>query len=105
MGQCSQCGSSIPDGQSICSMCMGDIDHGSDGYYRQWAEQEMERERDNEQAQAEYEADQAQYEESQREQDAEAEFEREQQAMAEAEYEAAGRAAEEEAQHYEEEGY
>lgn len=37
MNNCSQCGSPIPDNQSICSMCMGDINHGSDGYYQQWA--------------------------------------------------------------------
>lgn len=49
MNTCSQCGSQIPDGQRICSMCMGDIDHGKDGYYRQWAEeQEMKREQQNE---------------------------------------------------------
>ena len=38
-------------------MCMGDIDHGSDGYYRQWVEEQMA----NEQAkndQANFEAQQ-----------------------------------------------
>ena len=35
------CGSSIPDGQTVCSMCYGDIDHGTDGYYREWAEKQM----------------------------------------------------------------
>jgi hypothetical protein len=31
-------------------MCYGDIDHGKDGYYRQWAEeQEQEQEREQEQ--------------------------------------------------------
>ncbi len=40
---CTSCGLPIPDGQgSSCSMCYGDIDHGSDGYYRQWAEREPE---------------------------------------------------------------
>lgn len=40
---CSSCGNSIPDGQgSSCSMCYGDIDHGTDGYYREWAEQQSE---------------------------------------------------------------
>ena len=38
MGYCVQCGSPIPDYQNTCSMCFGDIDHGSDGYYRKWAE-------------------------------------------------------------------
>lgn len=37
MNNCTQCGSPIPDGQSICSMCMGDISWGKDGYYEQWA--------------------------------------------------------------------
>ena len=47
MKHCSSCGSPIPDGQGkSCSMCYGDIDHGRDGYYRQWAE---EQERQNEQ--------------------------------------------------------
>ncbi len=42
MGSCSSCGSPIPDGQgSSCSMCYGDIGHGSDGYYQQWAEEQM----------------------------------------------------------------
>ena len=38
MGSCSQCGSSVPDGQGICSMCYGDPGHGSDGYYQEWLE-------------------------------------------------------------------
>jgi hypothetical protein len=29
-------------------MCYGDIDHGSDGYYRQWAEREEERTQERE---------------------------------------------------------
>jgi hypothetical protein len=38
MPNCTSCGSSIPNGQgSSCSMCYGDISHGSDGYYEQWA--------------------------------------------------------------------
>lgn len=37
MATCSSCGLEIPDGQgSSCSMCYGDIAHGTDGYYRQW---------------------------------------------------------------------
>jgi hypothetical protein len=36
MGCCSSCGSPVPDGQSICSMCYGDPAYGSDGYYEEW---------------------------------------------------------------------
>ena len=44
---CSSCGSPIPEGQgNSCSMCYGDINHGKDGYYREWAEQQ-EREREH----------------------------------------------------------
>lgn len=40
MPYCSSCGSPIPEGQgSSCSMCFGDIAHGKDGYYQQWAEE------------------------------------------------------------------
>ena len=46
MANCTSCGSPIPDGQGkSCSMCYGDIGHGNDGYYRDWAERQ-ERERD-----------------------------------------------------------
>lgn len=52
MNHCVQCGSRIPDGQRTCSMCYGDPDHGRDGYYKdylnqqaeQWAREEQERE-------------------------------------------------------------
>jgi hypothetical protein len=38
---CTSCGSWIPEGQgNICSMCYGDINYGSDGYYKQWAEEQ-----------------------------------------------------------------
>ena len=38
---CTSCGSPIPDGQGrSCSLCYGDIDHGRDGYYRAWAEEQ-----------------------------------------------------------------
>lgn len=54
MPNCTSCGSPIPEGQGkSCSMCFGDIDHGSDGYYREWAErmpdgeQEQEHEEDD----------------------------------------------------------
>jgi hypothetical protein len=42
---CVMCGAPIPTGQSACSMCYGDINHGSDGYYREWAEEQMRQER------------------------------------------------------------
>ena len=39
---CSSCGSPIPDGQgSCCSMCYGDIAYGRDGYYEQWALEQL----------------------------------------------------------------
>lgn len=35
---CKSCGEPIPDGQgNSCSMCYGDIGHGTDGYYEDWA--------------------------------------------------------------------
>jgi len=40
---CVMCGSPIPEdqGSKTCSMCYGDIDHGKDGYYRQYMEREQ----------------------------------------------------------------
>lgn len=58
MNSCSQCGSPIPVGQSVCSMCYGDIEFGKDGYYRQWAE---EQERRNTEAQQEHLQDHPDY--------------------------------------------
>jgi hypothetical protein len=49
MKNCSMCGSPIPDGQKVCSMCYGDIDYGGDGYYREWAENEMRRQEQEQQ--------------------------------------------------------
>jgi hypothetical protein len=51
---CSSCGSPIPEGQGkSCSMCYGDIDHGRDGFYRDWLESqssdEYERQKEEEQ--------------------------------------------------------
>lgn len=43
MNYCSCCGISIPDGQKVCSMCYGDISSGKDGYYEEWARNQMER--------------------------------------------------------------
>ena len=49
MPNCTSCGSSIPEGQGrSCSMCYGDIDYGSDGYYRAWAEHEEQRRQEQE---------------------------------------------------------
>ncbi len=48
MPYCVNCGSPIPEdqGSKTCSMCYGDVDHGKDGYYRQWIEQIQEQEPD-----------------------------------------------------------
>ena len=50
MNACIDCGSYIPDGQSTCSMCYGDVGHGDDGYYEQMLldEQYQEEERTRE---------------------------------------------------------
>lgn len=43
MAYCSSCGSWIPDGQGkSCSMCYGDPDHGRDGYYQKWLDDQAE---------------------------------------------------------------
>jgi len=47
MNNCVCCGSSIPEGQTTCSMCYGDMNHGQDGYYRQWAERQLEEQQRN----------------------------------------------------------
>ena len=46
MPDCICCGLPIPKGQKICSMCYGDPDYGSDGYYRQWQEEQRRKEED-----------------------------------------------------------
>ena len=43
MERCKMCGVSIPDGQEICSMCMGDVGHGRDGHYLRELEREEQR--------------------------------------------------------------
>jgi hypothetical protein len=48
MANCTQCGSPISKGQRICSMCYGDIDYGSDGYYREWLEKQERRQQEEE---------------------------------------------------------
>lgn len=55
MGNCTQCGSSVPNGQSICSMCMGDINHGNDGHYENWEQEQADNDAMNGQAQFEAE--------------------------------------------------
>jgi hypothetical protein len=50
MANCVCCGSLIPDnqGSKTCSMCYGDIDHGKDGYYRDWAEKQQQQQQEDE---------------------------------------------------------
>lgn len=41
MANCTSCGSEIPSGQGkSCSMCYGDPQHGSDGYYQAYIEEQ-----------------------------------------------------------------
>ena len=49
MGNCTMCGLTVPDGQTVCSMCYGDLDYGSDGYYREYME-ESQRQQEEEQS-------------------------------------------------------
>ena len=53
MNSCSVCGRPIPEGQSICSMCYGDIEYGNDGYYRREMENEFERQMETQRQEAE----------------------------------------------------
>lgn len=57
MPNCTSCGSPIPEGQGkSCSMCYGDVDHGRDGYYREYLEQqEQEAERQRHESGENYE--------------------------------------------------
>lgn len=43
---CACCGQSIPDNQGsrTCSMCYGDPDHGKDGYYQKFLDDQREAE-------------------------------------------------------------
>lgn len=53
MANCTSCGIPIPDGQgSSCSMCCGDVDHGRDGYYREFLEKQAQQEYERQQEQA-----------------------------------------------------
>ena len=38
MNFCNQCGSPIPEDESICLVCMGNITSEEDYYYEQWLE-------------------------------------------------------------------
>ena len=41
MPNCTSCESTIPEGQGkSCSMCYGDIAHGTDGYYEAWTREQ-----------------------------------------------------------------
>jgi len=45
MNYCTSCGNPIPDGQGkSCSMCFGDVNHGRDGYYQKWMEDQLDKE-------------------------------------------------------------
>lgn len=58
MPNCTSCGLPIPEGQGkSCSMCYGDIDHGTDGYYRAEMEREYQREQERRQEQEQYKRD------------------------------------------------
>jgi hypothetical protein len=50
---CKMCGVSIPDGQEICSMCMGDVGHGSDGHYLRELEREEQRAQERRESESE----------------------------------------------------
>lgn len=61
MASCTMCGNPLPSSHKhkTCSMCYGDIDYGTDGYYRQWAEAQDKKaweEKQREKEQEEYEA-------------------------------------------------
>jgi len=40
MKNCRVCGNPIPNRQDICSMCFGDVEYGTDNYYRDWIERQ-----------------------------------------------------------------
>lgn len=44
MNNCRSCGISIPEGQTVCSMCYGDPYYGKDDYYLRELEKETQRE-------------------------------------------------------------
>ena len=52
---CTSCGEPIPDDQgNSCSMCYGDIAHGHDGYYEEWAKEQDRQQMEREQEEQEY---------------------------------------------------
>ena len=56
---CVMCGSPLPASHrySICSMCYGDIDHGTDGYYRQEMERTDEQTEDDDDGEPDFTTD------------------------------------------------
>ena len=46
MNICTCCSSSIPEGQSVCSMCYGDPHYGNDGYYMDYLRRQEEQQQD-----------------------------------------------------------
>lgn len=56
MPNCTSCGSPIPEGQgSSCSMCMGVMGYGSDGYYEEWARNQYQNEQEQREAERRHE--------------------------------------------------
>ena len=50
LNYCSQCGVTIPEEQSQCSMCAGDVNHGTDGYYQAYLKYQEEEEKEEQDA-------------------------------------------------------
>ena len=44
----------VGEGQTTCSMCYGDPNHGTDGYYRDWLEQREQERAAEEEAERRY---------------------------------------------------
>ena len=70
MPSCTSCGSVIPDGQRVCSMCYGDPHYGRDGYYLQYIEDQMQEQMERERReQMEIETEQQTMEDKKNEED------------------------------------
>lgn len=54
MNGCVMCGMEIPEGQRTCSMCYGDPEHGSDGYYKRWIAEQQEAEAQQQEAERQH---------------------------------------------------
>ena len=54
---CKSCGISIPEKQKFCSMCYGDPEYGTDGYYKNMIEQDMLKQAEKERQQENEESD------------------------------------------------